>query len=99
MVSNMQHHPDLILETNPPVTPSSLTGVVNFRNQFKDDKLKCPSAQPTLSLPTKFRNAEAKRTQQHWRTLQKAPLKVVAQTSVASLLKKAKSVERSHRNV
>jgi len=65
VVSNIQHHPDLILKTNPPVTPNSLPDVVNFRNQFKDDKLKSPKAHPTLSLPTKFRNAVAKRTQPH----------------------------------
>jgi len=93
MVTNTQHHPDLILETNLSGIPNSLTGVVNFRNQFKDDKFKHPKAHPTLSLHSKFRNAEAKRAQPHWRTLKKAPLKEVVQTSVMSLLNKAKPLD------
>ena len=50
----------LILETNLPGSPNFLTGVLNFRNQFKDDKFRRPKAHPTLSLHSKFRNAEAK---------------------------------------
>jgi len=69
VVSNMQYHPDLILETDPPGTPNSLPGVVKFHNQFKDDKFKSPKAHPTLSLYAKFRNADAKRAQPDWRTL------------------------------
>jgi hypothetical protein len=99
MVSNTQNHPDHILETNPSGIPNSLTGVVNFLSQFKDDKFKRPKAHPTQSLHSKFRNAEAKRAQPHWRTLKKAPLKEMVQTSVIALLNKAKPVERSHRNV
>jgi len=92
-------HSALIPDTNSPVALNSLPDVVNFRNQFKEDKFKRPKAHPTLSLHTKFRNADAKRTQPHWRTLKKAPLKEVAQTSVASLLNKATPVKHSHRNV
>jgi len=69
------------------VALNSLPGVVNFRNQFKDDKFKSPKAHTKLSLHANFRNAEAKGTQPHWRTLKKER---VAQTSVASLLKIAK---------
>jgi len=58
--SNLQHHPDLILETNPPGNPNSLAGAVKYRNQFKDDKFKSPKAHPTLSLSIKFRNADTK---------------------------------------
>jgi len=36
-VTNKQYQ-DLILETNPPVALYSLSDVVNFRSQFKDDK-------------------------------------------------------------
>jgi len=89
VVANMQHHPSFIPEANPPLAFNFFSGVVNFRNQFKDDKFKRPMAHPALSLHAKFRNAEAKRTQPHWRTLKKAPLKEVAQTSVATPLKKA----------
>jgi len=97
-VTNMKHQ-DLMPEINSPVALNSLPDVVNICNQFKDDKFKSPKAHPTLSLHVKFRNAEAMRTQPHRRTLKKAPLKEEVQTSVMSLLKKAKPVESSHRNV
>jgi len=98
VVSNIQYQ-DLVPETDPPKALNSLPDVVNFRNQFKDVKFKSPKTHPTLSLHAKFRNAKAKKTQPHWRTLKKAPLKEVVQTSVTFLLKNAKPVKRSHRNV